>query len=299
VDIKELEYFVRVGQLGSFSKAATMLSVAQPSLSKRVRQLEVELRENLFRRNGRMGLSFTEEGALFFTHAQKIIDQIDLARRELADLKRSPTGKLVIGAVPDARKLLAPRLVGEFRTRYPRATLEVLEEKSGTVYEWLMQGRIDMGIMYDPVASPRVHLVPLLAQELCLVSCAAQRVVPKARQVEFRDLERLPLILPNHEHSLRRRLEAEAVSTGIKLNVPLEIMGASFILELVRQGHGCTVLAKSVTHKENFSKKFQINDIVNPRLQKNLTLVTPARASTTRLTKEAAELVADIIRSAG
>src|ERR1700754_761233 len=101
MDIKQLEYFVRVAELGGFTKAAAVLAVAQPALSKQIRQLEVELQRNLLVRNGR-GVSLTEEGAMLLSHAKGILEQVDRARQEIRDIQDLPIGKVVVAAPPAA-----------------------------------------------------------------------------------------------------------------------------------------------------------------------------------------------------
>ena len=99
MDLKQLEYFVRVAELGGFTKAAAVLSVAQPALSKQIRQLEVELQRNLLMRNGR-GVSLTEEGAMLLSHAKGILEQVDRARQEIRDIQGLPIGKVIVAAPP-------------------------------------------------------------------------------------------------------------------------------------------------------------------------------------------------------
>ena len=153
MDLRQLEYFVRVAELGSFTKASILLSVAQPALSKQVRRLEVELRQSLFNRNGR-GIILTQEGALLLEHARGIIEQVERARYALSAIKESPVGKVVIATPPITGKALTAGLITTFRERFPKAALEIIEGKSRFIHEWLMMGRIDIGILYDPPASP-------------------------------------------------------------------------------------------------------------------------------------------------
>src|SRR5688500_629205 len=96
MDLSQLECFVRVAEAGGFSKAATTLSLTQPTLSRKVRRLEVELRKNLLLRDGR-GVRLTDEGVIFLAHAKGLIEQAERARQEIASYRSSPTGKVIIG----------------------------------------------------------------------------------------------------------------------------------------------------------------------------------------------------------
>ena len=143
MELKQLESFVRVAELGSFTKASITLSVAQPVLSKQVRRLEVELRQTLFNRNGR-GILLTEEGKVFFDYAKGIVDQVQRARDALNAAKDSPLGKIVIATPYVSREAFTAGFITAFRARFPRASLEIIEGKSRFIYEWLLSGRIDI-----------------------------------------------------------------------------------------------------------------------------------------------------------
>jgi len=105
MDLKQLEYFVRVAELGSFTRASIALDIAQPALSRQVRLLEVELRQNLLVRNGR-GVSTTDAGKVLLEHARGILYQLDRAREEMARLRGAPVGRVALGLPPSLSKVL-------------------------------------------------------------------------------------------------------------------------------------------------------------------------------------------------
>ena len=102
MDLKQLEYFTQVAEMGSFTRAAAFLQVAQPALSRQVRALEVELRQTLLDRNGR-GVTLTEAGKRLLAHARGILQQVRRARDDLEDQRGAATGRLAI-ALPDLRR---------------------------------------------------------------------------------------------------------------------------------------------------------------------------------------------------
>ena len=147
MDLKQLEYFVNVVDLGGFSRAARVLGVAQPAISRQVRSLEVELRQNLLLRNGR-GATPTEAGKRLLGHARGILQQVDRARRDVDETKGATVGKVVVGLPPTISRHLTVPVVREFRQTYPRASLSIVEGLSSTIQEWLAVGRVDVGLVY-------------------------------------------------------------------------------------------------------------------------------------------------------
>lgn len=290
MELKQLEYFVRVAEMGGFTKAAAALSVAQPALSKQIRHLEVELRQNLLLRNGR-GVSLTEEGTLLLAHARGILEQAERARQEVSDIKGSPIGKVVLGAPPAAGTSVIARLVAAFKTRFPRASLEIIEIKGWSIYEWLLLGRLDIGILYDPRPSPSIETTPLREEEIFLVSAAANSTLRKSDKVPVRELGKYPLILPSNPHTMRALMESAAFKAGFKLNVALQVEGASFTLELVKQGHGHTILPRHIVQESKQVHQLQVNAIVKPRLTRTLTVAVSAQRRVTYLTQETVKLI--------
>jgi LysR family nitrogen assimilation transcriptional regulator len=119
MDLKQLDYFVHVADASSFSKAAQLLSVAQPALSRQIRTLEVELRQTLFLRNGR-GVTLTPPGVRLLAHARGILQQVERVRAELDESRNAPVGRVAVGVPPSVSRVLSGPLVAEFRARFPR-----------------------------------------------------------------------------------------------------------------------------------------------------------------------------------
>lgn len=246
MDLKQLEYFVQVAELGSFTRASEVLRVAQPALSRQVRALEVELRLNLFHRNGR-GVALTEPGQRLLAHGRGILQQVQRAREDLEEARGAPVGRLALGVPPTVGRLLTSSLVQAFREQLPRATLTMVEGLSTYVLEWLAQGRIDMAVVYNAAPSAALDLVPVLEQPLMLVSRRSGRPgkpasAPKA--VPLRDVAARELVIPSRPHAIRMRVETALAAAGLHPRVALEIESVPAILDLVEQGGLTAVLTR-------------------------------------------------------
>jgi len=165
MDLKQLEYFVRVAELGSFTRAAIELDVAQPALSRQVRLLEVELRQNLLVRNGR-GAIPTEAGKLLLEHGRGILHQVERAREDLGRLRGGLAGRVAVGLPTSVARVLTVPLTRAFREALPEARLSISEGLSGSLQEGLISGRLDIVIPTRPNAI-RMHVEAEMADIGC------------------------------------------------------------------------------------------------------------------------------------
>lgn len=280
MDLKQLEYFVTVVDLGGFSRAARLLGVAQPAISRQVRGLEVELRQNLLLRNGR-GASPTEAGKRLLAHARGILQQVERARREVDDVKGAPVGHVVVGLPPTLARVLTAPIVRDFRQRFPRASVSIVEGLSTTIEEWIEVGRTDIGVVYNPMPTPALELAPLIEESLCLIGRRRSR--REASTVALKDLPRYPLILPTRPHAIRMLVETRLASLGLRTNVTLEIDAIGAILELVAEGQGYAVLSRRAMPLGAAGRKLHARTIVRPPLRSTLALAVAAHRPATPL----------------
>jgi LysR family nitrogen assimilation transcriptional regulator len=138
-----------VAELGSFSRAARVLGVAQPALSRQVRLLETDLRETLLLRNGR-GVALTDQGKRLFEHGVAILQQVVQAREDVGAGRDEPVGRVVVGLPPTIARQLTLPMIEAFGERLPRAQLAVVEGLSAHIAEWTTTGRVDLGVLYNP-----------------------------------------------------------------------------------------------------------------------------------------------------
>jgi len=280
MDLKQLEYFVNVVDLGGFSRAARYLGVAQPAISRQVRSLEVELRQNLLLRNGR-GATPTDAGKRLLEHARGILQQVDRARRDVDETKGASVGQVVVGLPPTVARHLTVPVVRAFRQAYPRASLSIVEGLSSNIQEWLAVGRVDVGLVYNPTASPAIEIRLLLEEPLCLIG--ARRNSREPRTLRLADLPRFPLIIPSRPHAIRTLVETRLAGLGLRPQVAMEIDAVPAILELVADGHGYAVLSPRALHGTAAAPRLHARTIVQPQLKSALAIVTSAQRPSTPL----------------
>lgn len=291
MDLKQLEYFVRVAELGSFTRASSVLNIAQPALSRQVRLLEVELRQNLLLRNGR-GVTTTEAGKLLLEHGRGILHQVERAREDLGRVRGALAGRVALGLPPSIAKMMTVPLTREFRKRLPSAALSISEGLTISMQEWLLTGRLDIALLYNPPPTPELNTVPLMEEELFLIGLR----VPKAPigPISLKDVAELPLVIPSRPNAIRMAVETQMAGIGCKPNISLEIDGISAILDLVADGAGHAILPKYALATSSQPEAYLARAIVKPKLGSKLALATAAGRTTTMTQQAMIELIQQV-----
>jgi LysR family nitrogen assimilation transcriptional regulator len=289
VDLRQLDYFVHVADARSFSQAAELLSIAQPALSRQVRRLELELRQTLFRRNGR-GVTLTPAGKRLLDHARGILEQVQRARSDLDEARDGSLGRVIIGMPPSVGRALSAKLVAEFRARFPRATISIVEGLTVHVLEWLSMGRIDAGIVYNAPSAPQLELTPLVEQTLCVVG-SDRMAKTAAESIALQDLPKYPLIIPSRPHTIRMFVERHLALVGLKPAIALEVDSLRAILDLVQDGHGYAVLARQALVEAGSGSRLWAKPIVRPPLKIVVAVGVHAERPLTPLTRETVRLL--------
>lgn len=298
MDLKQLDYFVHVAELKSFSKAAVVLDIAQSALSRQVRALEIELRETLLLRTGR-GVALTEAGQRLFEHAAAILQLVAQARAEMAATRDEPVGRITIGLPPTISRQLTLPLIDAFQRRLPQARLAIVEGLSTHVAEWISSGRVDLGLLYHPDAQPGLDFTPLLEERLCLVDRlgASAGGEPVARgPLPLRDLAGYRLVLPERAHVIRRLLDTQAMLAGLALDIAWEVSSVAAIIDLVCAGHGQAVLTASAVAASGRADALVVRPIVEPALPSVLCLAASSRQRPTPLIRHVTQLLTDLVR---
>jgi LysR family nitrogen assimilation transcriptional regulator len=311
MELKQLEYFRHVAELGSFTRAASFLSVVQPALSRQVRQLEVELGQNLFERNGR-GVVLTDAGTRLLEHTRGILTQIGRARQELEDQRNGDSGHFALGLPPSLGNSVTVPLVKAFAQTLPNARLSTVEGLSAYILEWLNVGRVDCALVYNATVSATVDLQPLLDDQLFLIAPLGTRGAGKPvrndskrtaannvaenKAISLADLADYPLIIPSRPHAIRMSVENALASVDRKIRVAHEIECIPAVIDLVRQGHGFGVLPLNAVQSTQWADEVLIKPIGSPVLTTSLSIATSAQRPRSPLMRKAIDVIRSIVR---
>ncbi len=291
MDLKQIEYFVRVAELGSFTRASTALNIAQPALSRQVRLLEVELRQNLLVRNGR-GATPTEAGKLLLEHGRGILHQVERAREDLGRVRGGLAGRVAIGMPTSVSKVLAVPLNRAFRERMPDAKLSISEGLSVAMQESLTSGRLDIALLYNAQPTPELELTALLQEDLFLVQAKGTMATKDKQAISLHDLASIPLVIPSRPNALRTLLDAEMVAVNKRPTIALEIDGVAAILDLVADGAGAAVLPMNAVRTAAKPGNYSVRAIQGLRSQ--LVLAISAQRPSTLTQRAMHELITEL-----
>lgn len=297
MNLKQLEYFVQVAELGSFSRAAQVLDIAQPALSRQVRALEVELAETLLLRNGR-GVLLTEPGRRLFEHGVAILQHVAQAREDMGASRDEPVGRIAVGLPPSLSRQLTLPLIDHFRVALPRARLAVVEGLSTHLGEWITSGRIDLGLLHNPQPSNALHISPVLQEPLCLVSpIGPGQPAGMAAPLPFHDLGDYALVVPERQHVVGALLETQATLAGLRLNIAWEVSSVPAIVDLVCAGYGHAVLTPSAVQASGRAAQLCARPLVEPSLSSVICLARSATKRPGALLREVTRTLAALIRA--
>ncbi len=292
MEFKQLEAFFHVAELGSFTRAATVLDTNQPALSRLVRQLENELRQNLLLRNGR-GVVMTDSGQVLLAHAKGIVQQVERAKQDLKERRGVLSGHFSLGLLPSVSRMTASSLVRGFNEAFPNATISIAEGLSEYLIEWLMIGRLDAAVLYDTSITPLIEKRELVEQELFLIG-PESTVRGKASvlpPIPFKQIDRYKLIMPSRMHGVRHTIESRAAELGLRLNIAIEVDAVTSILDLIADGLGNAVLTETAIASDPAKRKFTMQRFTKPTPSLQMVLATCRRQPLSRLATKALKVV--------
>jgi DNA-binding transcriptional LysR family regulator len=251
MNLDQLVTFRTVARMGSFRRAAEVLHLTQPAVSKQIQALEAELGERLLERGRTTRL--TVAGEVLLKYAERVPDLVRAAREEISDLRELERGHLSLGAAQSIGIHLLPRLLEAYRARYPRVTLTVEAGVAQEIMRRVVARDLDLGlvVLTAPGPDPPAELtcVPLGESEIRFVAPASEPLV-KQRRLTIDELRDLPWILSPGGCQYRGFLERRFAERGLMMNVAVEVTGLEVHKRLVQSGLGVTLLPKPLVAQE-------------------------------------------------
>ena len=285
IDLKQLYYFITTAEVGSISAAAAALGLAQATLSENVAKLERRLETKLAIR-GQRGLMLTEAGKALVRHGKELVAAADAVATSVRRLGGELRGPVSVGLPPTLSLLLSVPLTETVFSELPNVRLHVVEGLSGHILEWIADGRVDAGFVYELPDSAIFESYPFLKEDLFLLSAPDNLPsgVEKSSQLEIKleALAGLPLVMSGHPHSGRRIIERIAKANGISLHFVNEIDSLSQIVEMVSRASAYAIVPDAAVTGPVAAGHVALIKIIAPHCERTAYLVrSKARPATT------------------
>jgi LysR family transcriptional regulator, hydrogen peroxide-inducible genes activator len=240
MEMHQLRYFAAVARTGNFSRAARECHVAQPSLSQQILKLEEEVGERLFDRTQRRAF-LTPAGSLFLPHAQSILEAAERGRQEIREMCGQVRGKILLGALPTIAPYFLPEIILSFRQKHPGVELIIHEETTEQILHNLEEKELDVALISDAPANPRIEIHQLFTEELLLCLPISHSLV-RQEEVFADDLQQEKFILMQDGHCLGAQAHQFCQSKGFQPEISCRSAQIGTVLAMVKAGLGISLI---------------------------------------------------------
>ncbi|MEK4360504.1 LysR family transcriptional regulator [Paenibacillus sp. FSL M7-1455] len=261
MDIRQLQYFMEVARLQSFTKAAETLYITQPTISKTIRNIEEELGVTLFDRSGKK-VVLTDAGRIIYEQAQPIVKSFQSLSSELGDLKNLKKGHIRLGLPPMVGSSFFPEVIGQFHQKYPQVTMQIFEDGAKKVEVDVESGLLDIGVVVLPTDDALFHSFSFVRENLMLLMHPSHRLADRecARLI---DLAEENFVLFREDFALHDRIITECVKVGFQPHIVYESSQWDLISGMVAANLGIALLPETICREIN-RERIRIMPLVEP-----------------------------------
>ncbi|MCQ6560268.1 LysR family transcriptional regulator [Paenibacillus mendelii] len=250
MDMRQLKYFLTIAREGQVTRAAKLLNMEQPPLSRQLKLMEEELGVKLFDRHGK-GLQLTDAGELLRQKAEQLFIQFNETLQEVKETEEGVRGVLSIGSVVSCISLL-PKRIERFRERFPRVTFKILEGDHFYLGEELEKRAIDLVVArlpFEALTDPKQYAVlPLPSDPFVVVIPSSWEQYSGNQTIRMIELAQFPFLTLKTDQTTRMHEQVvnECKRHGFEPNIVCECSSVAIIMSLIAEGIGATVFPKSV-----------------------------------------------------
>lgn len=262
MDLRQITYFCKIAEAGSFSAAARELNVAQPALSHHIGKLEDELGIQLLIRSIK-GTELTDPGKTLYEHGKKILAQVRAAREDVLQEAAVPKGVVSLVLPPMLGRHVGPQLVRRVRQALPEVELELREGLGLRAHEMVRTGRCDIGVVATagPPDLPGSEL--LYSEHLYFVRAVTEAQPPRpVGAVSLEEALRHPLVMSRERHGVRAIVEAVSRVNHLTLDITLETESSRLLIAYIVQG-----LAAGILPWPSIFEQLEAGEIIADRIE--------------------------------
>jgi len=293
VDLKQLKALVTVAEVGSVTRAAELLHLVQPAVTRQIRSLEDELGVALFERTPH-GMRPTPAGVRLADRARRVLTELDRARAELTPAPDAVAGLVSVGLLESTADLIAGPLAAAVLRDHPGIELRVQTAYSGHLQQWLDDGDLDLSLLYNLTRAPSLNVRPLVRERLWAVAPPSAGL-RAGRPVPLASVAGHPLVMPSPGHALRVLIDRAVAQAQAEVRVTVQTNSISLQKEFVRAGHGWTILPGVGIAADVAAGVFSAAPLAAPEVWRSIAIGTPRAGRASRAVETVAvELIRQV-----
>jgi DNA-binding transcriptional LysR family regulator len=270
MDFDQLETFIEVARLSSFSRAAEKRFRTQPAISSQIRSLEEEVGAKLLDRSGGK-VSITASGKLFLKFAEDTLDARKSALTNIAETERVPRGEIVVGANEGTCLHILPEVFANFRKQYPDVSVSIKRADYAKVLESVIDNSVDFGVVSLPVTDTRLTAVLIHKDDLVLIA-PPRHPMAKLKAVSVMDIAQYPLVVPKVGHT-RDALDSLFHERKLKPRYAMELDSSELLKRFVAADIGIGFISRSNVQEDVKANVLAAIPFLDAQIRRDLALV--------------------------
>ena len=270
MDFDQLETFLEVARLSSFSRAAEKRFRTQPAISAQIRALEEEIGARILDRSGGK-VSITAAGKLFQKYAEDTLDARKAVLTAIAETERVPRGEIIVGANEGTCLHILPEVFAQFKKQYPDVAVNIKSADYAKILDSVIDNSVDFGVVSMPVTDPRLTVVLIHRDELVII-VPPQHPLAKLKSATIGDAARFPLVVPKAGHT-RDALEDLFYENKLKPRYAMELDSSELLKRFVAADVGVGFIARSNVQEDVRANVLVAIPISDAQVRRDLALV--------------------------
>jgi DNA-binding transcriptional LysR family regulator len=287
MDFDQLESFLEVARLSSFSRAAEKRFCTQPAISSQIRTLEEEVGARLLDRSGGR-VSLTAAGKLFLRYAGDTLERRKMILTEIAETERVPRGEIVVGANEGTCLHILPEVFAQFKRDYPSVSVSIKRSDYANILEAILENIVDVGVVSLPLTDKRFEAQMIHRDELVVIA-APDHPLAAQKSVTVAEVSTYPLVVPKLGHT-RDALDALFYDHHLKPTFAMELDSSDLLKRFVVAGVGVGFVARSNIEGDIRAKDLVAITFADAQIRRDLAMVFRKDKSLSRAAKAFMEI---------
>jgi DNA-binding transcriptional LysR family regulator len=270
MDFDQLETFLEVARLSSFSRAAEKRFRTQPAISAQIRALEEEVGARLLDRSGGK-VSITAAGKIFQKYAEETLEGRKATLTAIAETERVPRGEIIVGANEGTCLHILPEVFAEFKRQYPDVAVNIKRADYAKILESVIDNSVDFGVVSLPVTDNRLTVVLIHRDELVVIA-PPQHPLAQLKTAALSEVSKFPLVMPKAGHT-RDSIEELLHEYRLKPRYAMELDSSELLKRFVAADVGVGFIPRSHVQEDVQAKVLAAIPLSDAQIRRDLALV--------------------------